>query len=287
MSSAKLTLFDLVPGKVLLDRYRLLRAHRESGMAATFEAQAESGGGRFELQVFPAGLFEDRDQAQEFADRLEAWRDLDTPIQPQLEDLQVLDDGSVIVVSDFPKGQSLRGWLGENARMTAPDSLALAKKLLGGLQVMHKAGLAHGDIKPQTIYFVPGGEDVMLVDGGVTSGLWAAKHLGTRTALIGTPYYAPIEQFGGDSPDDLTDLYNVATVVYEIVAGALPWSGKSFLEVFQSKMQQTPPSMSVRAPGIEVDGAFERAIVGGLAARREDRHQSADLFLAALEAVEL
>src|SRR6185295_19899496 len=109
-------------------------------------------------------------------------------------------------------------------------------------------GLVHGDIKPSTIYVDAKSKKLgpQLVDGGITPGLWNAKHLGERTALIGTPFYAPVEQFGGESPDVQSDVYNVATVLFEMATGVLPWKGKSFLEVFQAKLQKTPPSMKAR-----------------------------------------
>jgi len=285
MPSKTVSLFDLVPGKVILDHYRIVRPHRQSGMAATFEVKDTEEGARRELQVFPAGLFEGREQGNEFVRQMREWKGLATPVHAGVRELHVLDDGSVLIVSDFPPGQSLRSWLTENARMTPTDGLAFGIRLLEGMREIHEAGLVHGDIKPQTIYFVSGEERIVLVDGGVTSGLWGAKHMGTRTALIGTPYYAPLEQFGGDSPDVSSDLYNTATVLYELITGVLPWTGKSFLEVFQSKMQPVP-SMSVRASGVEIAPDLEAAIAVCLSPQRKQRYLTAEEFLARLRAVE-
>jgi serine/threonine-protein kinase len=131
------------------------------------------------------------------------------------------------------------------------------------------------------------GLSAQLVDGGVTPGLWNAKHLGDHTALIGTPYYAPVEQFGGDAPDVQSDIYNVDTVLFELVSGTLPWPGSSFLEVFQAKLDRNAPSMAARAPEVDVDAALEEAIVRGLMADRRERYAKASEFRKALEAVKL
>lgn len=287
MSPTGLSLFDLRPGKVLLDRYEILRPHRDSGIAATFAVEDNDSGDRFELQAFPGGLFEDARQAAEFADRLQAWRELKVPSLPRVHNVSALDDGSVLYISEFPLGQSLRGWSQENPRMEEREVVALACHFLEGLVAAHDRGLVHGDIKPAAIYFKPGEGIGQLLDAGITPAMWAAKHLGTRTALIGTPFYAPIEQFTGDSPDELSDLYNLATVMYELVTGVLPWSGKGYIEVFQSKMQKMPPKMSVRAPGVEVNPGLEAVISGGLRAERGERHASAETFLGRLRAVDL
>lgn len=280
----KLNLFDLVPGKVLMDRYELLRAHRQGGMSAVFAVEDKETGTQRELQAFTEGLFAGREQALEFAERLEPWKGIQNDSIASLHDLRVLDDSTVLLVSDFPEGQSLRSWLGDQARMEESEVVQLGSALLEGLVEVHAADLVHGDIKPASIYFQPGTGAGTLLDGGITPGLWSAKHLGTRTALIGTPYYAPLEQFTGDSPDEASDLYNLATVMYELLTGALPWTGHSYVEVFQSKMQKEPPKMSLRGPGVEVSREVEAAVSRGLRAERTERHASAQAFLDQLRA---
>jgi len=282
MSPASLNLFDLVPGKVLLDRYLLKRAHRQSGMAATFEAaDKKKKDAARELLAFPSGLFEDRDQAIAFAEKMTDWKKPSSPVLPVLRDIQVLEDGSIVLVTDFPPGASLRTWMKDNGRMEAEQAIEFGTRLLDGLSMVHEAQLVHGDIKPETIYFRPETVELVLVDAGVTSGLWAAKHLGTRTALIGTPYYAPLEQFSGDPPSVSSDLYNVATVLYELVAGVLPWTGKSFLEVFQSKMSE-PPAIALRAPEADVPVRLEAALLRGLAPSQPNRYSTAEEFAESL-----
>ncbi len=285
--STSLSLFDLKPGKTLLDRYRIVRPHREGGISAAFAVDDQEDDLRRELQAFPAGLFEDPGQAAQFAERLSAWRKLSIDGIPTVHEIEVLDDGAVLLVTDFPSGQSLRSWLNENPRMDQREMVTLATSLLSALSQSHEAGLVHGDIKPAAIHFHPGEGAGQLVDAGITPAMWAAKHLGTRTALIGTPFYAPLEQFTGDSPDELSDLYNLSTVMYEILTGVLPWSGKGYIEVFQSKMQEQPPPMSQRAPGVEVCPGLEKVIATGLSAKRGQRHQSAASLLARLEELDL
>jgi serine/threonine protein kinase len=282
-----LSLFDLKPGKILLDRYQILRPHREAGISAAFAVEDSEDESRKELLAFPAGLFEGHEQASEFGDRLSAWRGLDIEGITTLHEVRVLDDGAVLLVTDFPSGLSMRSWMNDNPRMEQGEVLALGGSLLKALAQVHETGQVHGDIKPAAIHFKPGEGRGELLDGGITPAMWAAKHLGTRTALIGTPYYAPLEQFTGDSPDELSDLYNLATVMYELLTGVLPWSGKGYIEVFQSKMQKHPPAMSQRAPGVEIVPDLEAVVARGLCAERKARHPSAEAFLGQLLSVDV
>jgi eukaryotic-like serine/threonine-protein kinase len=287
MSDRPLTLFDVAPGKVLAERYQIRKPYRHGGMAATFICTDAEDGSDCELQVFPSALFDKKAQADEFAEALEKWKEVDSAAIVQVRVVVVRDDGTLLLITDVPRGQSLRDWIQANERMPVADVLALGRHLLGGLEMVHGAGQVHGDVKPHAIHIEGGPVETMLVDGGITSGLWSAKHLGDKTALIGTPFYAPVEQFGGDSPDIQSDIYNIATVMYELCTGVVPWPGSSFLEIFQAKLEKRPPSMKSRAPEVDVPPLLEEAIMGGLLADRRERYSSVRSFMERLEAVEL
>lgn len=287
MASTSLSLFDLTPGKILLGRYQVRGPHRENGMSAAFTVTEKDGGARRELQAFPGALFEGRAQADSFAAKIRDWSRVEAEVLLPMHDVHVLDDGAVLVVTDFPPGISLRAWRSAHGRMDVAPTVRLAIRLLRGLERAHRIGLVHGDIKPETIWYSDDSESAVFVDAGVTPSLWAAKHLGTRTALIGTPFYAPLEQFSGESPDELSDLYNLATVLYELLTGMLPWAGKGYIEVFQSKLQPGPPPMSQLAPHVEVPREVEAAIARALRGKRNERYPNAAALRTALEGLDL
>jgi serine/threonine protein kinase len=278
------SLFDLAPGKTFAGRFRIVKPRRQTGLAAAFEASSNDG--PCELLVFAPSLFEGPAQAATYLESWEPWSRVDSPHVLRVREVFAPDPGSVVLVTDLPEGVSLRSALERRGRIPADTARELGLQILAGLEAIHAEGLVHGDIKPQTI-FLQGSDDApraVLVDGGITTGLWNAKHLGEHTALIGTPYYAPVEQFGGESPNVQSDIYNSAAVLYELLAGVLPWSGRSILEVFQAKLEKQPPGIKSRAPGVEVPERLEAAIVGGLLADRRARYRSAAEFRAALAA---
>lgn len=280
-----MTLVDLSPGKRLAGRFTIVAPHRRGGLSAALEVREGDSDERLELQLFPAGLFDDPDQVRSFAEGLAPWKEVRSPHVLAVREVLFLDPSNVALVTDFPEGESLRERLNERGPLPAGETAALGLALLEGLEAVHALGLVHGDVKPYTIHVSEGerGLEPVLVDGGVTPGLWRVKGLGEKTALIGTPYYAPVEQFGGDAPDVRSDVYNVATVLYECLTGVLPWPGKTYLEVFQAKLSEVPPPMRERAPGIEVDPHLEETIVRGCRADRRKRYGSAEAFREALE----
>jgi serine/threonine-protein kinase len=280
------SLFELAPGKTFAGRFRIVKPRRQTGLAAAFEAESDAG--PCELLVFAPSLFEGPAQAAKYKQSWEPWSRVASPHVLRVREVFSPDPTSVVLVTDLPRGSSLRALFEQNGRIPAARVRELGLEILAGLEAIHAAGLVHGDVKPQTIFLesVPGASvpRAVLVDGGITTGLWNAKHLGEHTALIGTPFYAPVEQFGGDSPNVQSDVYNAATVLYELAAGVLPRSGRTIHEILQAKLEKSPPSIESRAPGAQVSARLEAAIAGGLMADRRARYRSAAEFRAALQA---
>lgn len=282
-----LSLYDLSPGKVIADRYEIVGTHRQGGLSTAFEVTDGEDDKRYEMQVFPAAML-GIDEAQDFSASLQPWKRVESDYVLRVREILNLGPSLLVLVTDFPEGESLRIRLNREQHLERADVVRIGCQLLEGLVSIHAHGLVHGDIKPYTIHVKGSGGEirVLLVDGGVTPGLWSAKHLGEKTALIGTPYYAPVEQFGGESPDVQSDVYNVATVLFECATGTLPWPGDSFLDVFQAKLDKRPPSMSARAPDVELDSELEQAVVTGCLADRSERYATAQDFLARLSALQ-
>lgn len=287
MQDATFSPFDLVPGKEVAGRFQIEGASRQNGFGTAFLAHDKQEDRPCELIVFASNLFDGAEQAEEYRRALAPWTEVDSAHVARVHEVLLLGGDTLVQVCERPEGVPLRARLKESGRSEAGVAVRFGMELLQGVLAIHERGLVHGDIKPQTIHVTAeeGGSELhgILLDGGVTGGLWSAKHLGDRTALIGTPFYAPVEQFGGEAPDVQSDVYNVATVLFELITGVLPWPGKSLLEVFQAKLDKRPPVIAVRAPEVEVDLDLERVLTRGLLADRSERYQSAAAFLAGLE----
>ncbi len=292
MSHANFSIFDLQPGRLVLDRFRISKPLRQSGLSAAFEAQDEQAGAaesRCALVVFSGALFEGAKQAEEFRATWKPWTRAKSAHLARVREVLALPGHGTMLVVDSSDGIPLKEILRKRGALTPSEVHALGLQLADALEAIHEQKLIHGDIKPQNILVAEreGGLHATLVDGGITTGMWSAKHLGEHTALIGTPYYAPVEQFGGESPDRQSDIYNVSTVLFECATGVLPWPGKTLLEVFQAKLDRSEPSMKRRAPKCDVPAALESAIVKGLLADRDERYVNATELRESLAAVAL
>lgn len=272
----------LSPGRVVADRFELIEPHRQGGLSVAFVASDRERGDRCEVQAFTAGLFEGGEQAYEFARSLEDWTKLASARVAVVRDV-IVEGPSAFLAADLPRGASLRDLLDrtDDGASEVGRVVEIGVELARALEEIHAAGLVHGDVKPSAVFV--DGPHVMLVDGGTTPSLWTAKHLGERTALIGTPYYAPIEQFGGEAPTAGSDVYNLCTLLFELATGVQPFAGSSFLEVFQSKLASEPPTFEQRRPGLGGRRSLEEVVRRGLFADAKLRYASARKLRAALE----
>ena len=115
------SLFQLAPGMTILDRYEIKSANRQGSMSAAFQATDTSDGGACELQAFPAGLFENEEQSEEFAASMSGWKGVDSDAVLCIRSVEVLEDNSILVVTDLPTGDSLRDALGATGPFSGPE----------------------------------------------------------------------------------------------------------------------------------------------------------------------
>ena len=272
-----LELIDLVPGKEVLGQYTITKLLRENGISSTFGLQGEEFPGGAELVLFPSYLFGSVEAATKFSEELKPWIHFDCSSVRALSRMEVQGDGLVLQIGEQVPGPSLREFLAEGELLTSGEVQMLGLRLLDGLEALHGAGLVHGDLKPEVVFGNGDPETAMIIDGGVTPSLWSTQHLGARTQLVGTPFYAPIEQFSGDAPSAGSDLYNLATLLYEAATGQLPWNGSGFIEVFQSKLVR-PTEGSKAARAVDLAPGLDNLLCSALDPQRRERPQDASVF---------
>jgi len=276
-------LSDLVPGAAVLGDWEVLSEAQQGNLSSVWRIRR--GDEDQWLVVFPGWLFGDAAQARAFAQHLEEVAGARHEALPALQEVRCADDGTVLQRTAAVRGRSLRAFLREGERLSSAEAAALGARALDALAALHEHGLVHGDVKPEHLFWDGDPDGVVLTAAGVTAALWSTQHLGARTQLVGTPFYAPLEQFSGDAPTPSSDVYNLATSLYEAVTGELPWQGSGFVEVFQSKMQPVP-AMAAPARQVAMEPSLDAALRAALAPRRQDRPADAVAARAILQQIQ-
>ena len=186
--------------------------------------------------------------------------------------------GGLFLAMELVKGTTLRAILRERAQLDTNEALGIVRQIVDALDVAHVEGVVHQDIKPENLLIEPGGR-VRIADFGIASLVGAhARELGGRKVALGSPAYMAPEQILKQPTDGRTDIYSVAVVLYEMLAGSKPYRGASVEALLGAILHEQPESMANVAP------ALERTILRAMSKRPSDRYPTGRAFADALEA---
>jgi len=190
------------------------------------------------------------------------------------------DDRRFYLVMDYVEGVTMRQLICDHGPIAAERTLDLLAQLCDGLAHAHGRGLIHRDLKPENILIEPSedGELVHIADFGNARDTAAraddGERLTTQGIVLGTPYYMAPEQATDQELDHRVDLYALGAVLYELLAGVMPFQG-SPPAVARMHVVEPPPLIRDRVPGLAVDPLLEALARWLLAKDREQRPQSA------------
>ena len=182
------------------------------------------------------------------------------------------------------EGTSLRDRLARDRQLPIDEALRLTRDLLEVLVYAHGRDVRHGDLRPKHIMLSRTG--LTVASFGLVEALDAAASRGTAgsTAVtIGAPAYLSPEQLAGETTaDERSDLYSLACVAFEMLAGEPPFGGTSLASVLSRKLTQAAPS--VRSLRDSVPPAVDALLARCLTRLPADRYQSAREAYEALQA---
>ena len=192
-------------------------------------------------------------------------------------------DGMLYYVLPFVRGETLREKLKREHQFGLDEALTITKQVASALDYAHRQGLVHRDIKPENILLQEG--EAMLTDFGIAL---AVKEAGgnrlTQTGLsLGTPQYMSPEQATGDrGVDARSDVYSLASVLYEMLAGEPPVTGGSAQAMIAKLMTEKPTRLRVLRDTLPE--SVDEAVTKALSKTPADRFATAGDFVRALEA---
>jgi Protein kinase domain len=163
----------------------------------------------------------------------------------------------------YIEGTDLRTLLQRERRLALDRALRVVGEVAGALDAAHAAGLVHRDVKPGNILLAEGeGERAYICDFGLARHVSSVSSLTGERGFVGTIDYVPPEQIEGGTIDRRADVYSLACVLYECLAGEPPFSGESELSVVFAHLNAPPPLFSDVRPELprELDAVFATAL---------------------------
>jgi CRP-like cAMP-binding protein len=273
------------PAGLRFGPYRVVAQLGAGGMAVVYSAVRVDDELAVALKVLPASW----GAAPELRARLEReaalLRRIDHPGVIRLLDVgevgERLGGGTYVAMEWLPHAldRVLRAQYPEPLPVAA--ALRIVRDVAEALGAVHAAGIVHRDVKPANVLLRADGRPV-LTDFGLSAALAdlaRERRLTPSDVLVGTADYLAPEQIAGDPVDGRADLYALGVVLYELLAGYVPFAGREPIETLRAHQEEPAPPLPPEVPSAAV------AIVGrALEKRPADRFQSAGAMAAALSA---
>ena len=266
----------------LADRYEVERELGHGGMAIVYLARDVKHGRRVAVKVLRPDLASSVG-AERFLREIGVAAKLTHPNILSLHDSGSAPGGLLYYVMPYVEGETLRDRLDREHQLPIDDALSIARQVGDALDYAHAHGVVHRDVKPENILLM--GEHVLVADFGLARALFSAgsTRLTESAVTVGTPAYMSPEQAAADPEvDGRADVYSLACVLYEMIAGTPPFRGATAQAVLAQHLTASAPSICAHRPHCPkaVDAAVQRAMEKVPA----DRFRTAREFVEAMEA---
>lgn len=239
-------------GQLLAGRYLLDRRIGHGGMAEVWVATDEELDRRVAVKWLKSNLASDPVVAERFRREAIAVAGLSHPNIVAIHDV-VEHEGRQAVVMQLVDGKSLRQLLDGQKRLGPELTIHIGGAIAGALGEAHRAGFVHRDVKPGNILVTSDGR-VLLTDFGIAKGLQpsADEDLTSDNVMMGTAKYLSPEQVRGHKLDGRADIYSLGLVLYECLAGRVPFLGESDADTALARLQRDPTDLGHLRPTLPI-----------------------------------
>ena len=248
------------PGDLIADRYELEELVGTGGMSSVFRARDLQLEREVAIKILHEHYAQDPEYLERFRREARAVARLSHPNIVTVID-RGDDEGRQYIVFEHVEGENLKELVLRSGRLPVRRALELALHIADGLSFAHEHGLVHRDVKPQNVLLSSEGE-VKVTDFGIARSLHVEQGVTQTGTVLGTGEYLAPEQASGKPVSPATDVYSLGVVLWELLAGDVPFVGENFVAVALRHVNEPPPHLRERRPDVSprLDAAVQRAL---------------------------
>jgi beta-lactam-binding protein with PASTA domain/predicted Ser/Thr protein kinase len=267
---------EVSEGSVVDGRYRVLRRLGSGGMADVWLAEDTHLQRQVALKVLHRRFAQDQEFVQRFQREAESAAGLQHPNVVSVFDRGQFE-GTYYIAMQYVDGPTLKQLIDRG--LTPRQAVTEIRQVLEAARFAHRNGVVHRDLKPQNVIVDAEGKAVVTDFGIARAGVSEITQTGS---VMGTPHYLSPEQAQGFEVTAVSDLYSIGVMLYEALTGRVPFEAESAVAVAMKQVSQTPLRPSSINPA--VSPALDAVVMRALEKDPGQRFQSADAFIAALDA---
>jgi serine/threonine protein kinase len=281
---------DPLIGKLVADRYRVVRKLGEGGMGVVYQAVHEALRKPVALKLLASSGRIDREAVARFEREAIAAANLRHPNIAEATDFGRLPDGALYLIMEYVEGTTLRRLLREQGKLPPERALTILEQVASALSTAHASDVVHRDLKPENIIVTNAhgrADFVKVIDFGIAR-IRSATFGGGATGLtkagtvFGTPEYMAPEQVMGQPVDARADQYALGVLAFEVFTGKAPFKADDIGQLMMMHVGAPIPSTRERTPGLPI--AADAVIMKMLGKLPDDRFASVDEAMRSLTA---
>lgn len=261
---------DMV-GKILHNRYKILRPVGVGGMAEVYLAQDMLLDREVAVKILRAQFNNDKSQLEQFRREAQSAARL---IHPSIVNIfDVCEENSLyFIVMEYVDGRTLKSILEEQGPLKPFWAVHIACELAAALQHAHNRNIIHCDIKPHNV-LINKSMTPKIADFGIAR-MVTSQTMVYTSSVIGSVHYLSPEQAGGCPVTAQSDIYSLGIVLYEMLTGHVPFDGKTAVAVAMMHLEKTPPPLKTYDP--DLPDSLQEVIDKALAKDPADRYATAE-----------
>jgi hypothetical protein len=265
-------------GKILADRYRVLRTLGEGGMGRVYLAEHVRMGRMSAVKVMSPALAPTPEAISRFNREASNASRINHPNVAAIYDFGETEDGTLYLAMEYVEGRTLTAVLREGGPLVPARAADLAGQIADGLHAAHHLGIVHRDLKPDNVLVTTlhdGREQVKIVDFGIAKTTQSNDQTVTSLGMaIGTPEYMSPEQIAGESLDPRTDLYSLGLVLFNMLTGGLPHPALTSKQSLVQRLTARPLTLAEVKPSVVWPPRVQKALDRALAPEPDERYSN-------------
>ncbi|MEA2398270.1 MAG: eukaryotic-like serine/threonine-protein kinase, partial [Thermoleophilaceae bacterium] len=268
---------ELAEGTVVDGRYLVRERIGSGGMADVYLADDSHLGREVALKLLHRRFSRDHQFVERFRREASAAAGLQHPNVVSVYDRGEHDGTYYIAMENLP-GRTLRDLIQQEAPLDQERAIHFGIQILQAAGFAHRRGIVHRDFKPHNVIVAPD-DTLKVTDFGIARA--GASEMTETGSIMGTAQYLSPEQAQGQQVGPASDLYSIGVMLYEALAGRVPFTGDSAVSIALKHVNEMPPPLHQLRP--DIHPALEAAVMRALAKDPASRYANADEFIAALE----